>query len=188
MHSANHGQQPKILEDTTITTLSVKEASEATGYHTSYISKLILEKKLPASKDDRNRWQIRTTDLDKYMQSGNVKPRRAREYTKHDENSAKPKTLVTQLDEAKAEIEHLKSEIEKNNKQYKNSMALRDADIKNLKIEKSEWEQESNHLSARNEELKTETTELRAMLMEQSKDMQEFMKDVIKSVIGSPAR
>ena len=104
--------QPRILE-TVVTevekTLSVKEASETTGYSDVYITKLINEKKIKAVKGERGRWQIKVSELERWMNTRGVKPKRAEVTQKFDKPGQPEKTIHTRLAEALDEISKLKA-------------------------------------------------------------------------------
>lgn len=85
--------------------LTTKEASEATGYHTSHFNALIRDKTLPAEKDEKGRWQIKESDINKYLASPRVKPRRAKEYIDGKAGPRPDVSLLTQLDLKEKELQ-----------------------------------------------------------------------------------
>lgn len=91
--------------------LSTRECSAASGYHQTHFNSQIQAGKLKATKDEKGRWQVKQSDLDKYLSDKTVKPRRKPAFTEGAAGEGNEKSLLTQLDEKTKAYENLQLEL-----------------------------------------------------------------------------
>lgn len=162
-------------------TFSIKEAAAFTGYHVSHITKVVSDKILPAKKDERSRWAIKRSDLDDWMKTKTVKPKRTTEYTRFEKDNDDPKTILTLLEEAHDEIERLGKEVGAKDNGLADELKRREQELIILRKQVDDAESEAAFYRENNENMKTEMAQLR----EADRDNTKFMRELIKDMTGS---
>lgn len=97
----------KVLEDDP--QLTTKEAAEASGLQANHFIFQINQGNIKGSKDERGRWLIRNSELNRYLQTKTVKPKR--QYNKAPNKDIAETSLLTQLTEQTKENEILSAEL-----------------------------------------------------------------------------
>ena len=177
---------PVILEDVVDRELSIKEAAAATGWTTASVSKWVSDKDLPARKDERSRWKIKQSDLDKFMANKKVKPRRNAQVAKYDQDEEPPTSLFTQLDQAHAQIAELQAALATKEQTISKVETGQVAELTQLKIKVSEQEKELDLYEERAIELKDQVKEQAQMLAKYQDFMFQFVSETMRSITGSP--
>ena len=157
--------------------LSTKQAGAATGYHPTHFNAIILDGKLPATKDEKGRWQIKQSDLDKYLSTKSVKPRRSKDFTAQSANS--DKSLLTQLDEKEKIIEALNADIDAMAHEIDNIKADTATQLRGLRTTISEGEAKLGRAKNRIEGLKEENADLR----EENREHTDFLRTTLKELL-----
>ena len=174
-----------ILETTTEDRLlSTRQAAEASGLAQAHFNAQISAGNLPATKGEKGRWQIKQSDLDKYLNSRTVKPRRSKAFIEAE--AGKPETsLLTQLDEKKKEYDLLQAE-------HAALKRIIDENAKNHAKELSQVKANADVLLKTNESqiykiqsLEDENKDLRDQIYELNQYFREILQDVIQSMFGS---
>ena len=169
------------LEVTEERLLTTREASAATGYHATHFNAVILSKQLPATKDEKGRWQIKQSDLDEYLASKSVKPRRAKPYIKAE--SDKPeKSLLTQLDEKEKEVKNLQFELAASGRAIDDLKTQHSQKVDDLQVAISQAEERLQRAKNRIERLKEENNDLRIENLDHIKFMRETLTDLLQYV------
>ena len=175
----------KILEDKQDRTLSTREAAEATDFHQTHINKLLVEGKLKGTKGPTGRWAIKQSDLDKYMASNEVKPRRSKKVTQLEAENKPPKTLFTQLDEKHKEVEDLKRQLQLSQAALKQEQEQANQQIEGLEAELVRVGGQNEKQELRIKRLEDRNTTLEDQIYEHTQYVREVLKDVLKSIMGS---
>ena len=172
-------QDGAILETKNERLLSTRQAAEASGYHQTYFNSQIVAGKLPASKDEKGRWQIKQSDLDKFLASKSVKPLRSKEITKYDDDNAPAKSLLTQIDEKEKKIKDQQFELEASKRIIEDLKSKHDEQITEFRHAVSEGENKLNRAKNRIENLKTENQDLK----EENREHTDFLRTTIKDLL-----
>ena len=157
---------------------SIKEAAAHMGYHASYVTKMVAENTLPATKNEKNRWEITREDIESFMKNRSVKPRRAKELSKYESDDDDPKTVLTLLEEAHAEIKRLEKEVDSKDNGLADELKRREEEINLLRNQVETAEREAAFYREANDSLKNEITELRKKDAEHHKFMQDLIRDM----------
>ena len=157
--------------------LSTKQAGAATGYHPTHFNAIILDGKLPATKDDRGRWQIKQSDLDKYLSTKSVKPRRSKDFTAKSADSEK--SLLTQLDEKEKIIQALNADIDAMAHEIDDLKADNTEQLRSLRTSIADGEAKLGRAKNRIEGLKEENAELR----EENREHTQFLRTTLKELL-----
>lgn len=173
-----------ILETTEDRLLSTRQAAEASGFPQPHFNAQITSGKLPATKDEKGRWQIKQSDLDKYMKTASVKPRRSKAFIEAE--AGKPESsLLTQLDEKKKQYEMLQDEfnaLKRITDEHENGHRQEIAKIEKqvVELEKTKGIQAHKILS-----LEEENKDLRDQIYEHNQFLRESWQDFIHAFVGS---
>lgn len=97
----------KVLEDDPL--LTTKEAAEASGFQANHFIFQITQGNIKAQKDDRGRWQIRNSELNRYLQTKTVKPQR--QFPKTQTAEIPETSLLTQLTDTKKQLDIVRAEV-----------------------------------------------------------------------------
>lgn len=170
-------EHPKILQDNPL--LSTRQAAEETGFHATHFNALLLNGKLPGTKDEKGRWQIKRSDLDNYLKSNDVKPRRPRKYTKRENQDGPPKTVSAQLEDALARIERLKSQVAQKNEEAEELNGKVENWRRKYQKTVEEYNKRIDDYVAHNSKLEKENTELK----QDSKENLVFLRDLLKETM-----
>ena len=157
--------------------LSTKQAAAASGFHQTHFNAVITDGKLPATKDERGRWQIKQSDLDKYLSSKTVKPRRPKEFTNKTEGAET--SLLTQLDEKDKEIQNLKLELDASKRVIDDLNIKYEDEIQDLTANISEVEGKLQRAKNRIEGLKEENAELR----DENREHTGFLRSTLRELL-----
>ena len=171
--------------DTQERLLTTRQASAATGFHQTHFNSIILAGTLPASKDEKGRWQIKQSDLDKYLSSKTVKPKRDKKFNSADPD--KPETsLYTQLDEKN----HVITEKEKLIADLRDQLSAVKSTFKELQTQTSEEINDLQHqLDDKDSEIAKienqieELTENNKKLLDQIFENGEFLRNTIRQFV-----
>ena len=157
---------------------SIKEAAAHMGYHASYVTKMVAENTLPATKNEKNRWEIKREDIEAFMKNRTVKPRRAKELSKFESDDEDPKTVLTLLEEAHAEITRLEKEVNQKDRGLTDELKRREQEITLLRKQVEDAEREATFYRENSESMRSEIDQLREKDAEHSKFMRDLIKDM----------
>lgn len=168
-----------VLEDTPEERLlTTKQAGAASGFHPTHFNSQIIAGKIPATKDEKGRWQIKQSDLDKYLASKTVKPRRQKQFMTTEENE--PETsLLTQLDEKDRKVKNLVSELEASKRIIEEMTRKHKTKMEEMTRAVAEKENELGRAKNRIEGLKEENRDLKLENAEHTS----FLRDTIKDLL-----
>lgn len=159
--------------------LSTREAAAASGFHQTHFNSQIVGGKLPATKDEKGRWQIKQSDLDAYLANKSVKPRRSKEFIKKGEEAKPEKSLLTQLDEKETRLKSVTVELEAANNAMKDLKEKHAAEIQGMRTAISEGEDKLARAKNRIEGLKEEV----AGLTLENREHTEFLRTTIRELL-----
>ena len=161
--------------------LTTRDASEATGYHASHFNNIILQGKLAATKDESGRWQIKQSDLDQYLATKSVKPRRDKKYITA--KSDKPETsLLTQLDVKTKELENVQMELDAAKRILEDTKAKHLHEIETFRTAIKESENKLSRAKNRIESLKEENDSLYQENLGHVEFLRTSLSDLLKYV------
>lgn len=167
-----------ILEDVQERLLSTREAGQASGLHPTHFNSQILAGKLPATKDEKGRWQIKQSDLDAYLADRTVKPRRNKAFLTSEDG--KPETsLLTQLDEKNKKLSTLESELDASKRIIEDMKTTHARQLEDLRRAVSDGEDKLARAKNRIDGLKEENTELQL----ENREHTEFLRNTIKDLL-----
>ena len=158
--------------------LTTKQAGAASGFHPTHFNSQIIAGKIPATKDEKGRWQIKQSDLDKYLASKSVKPRRQSQVVKAEEG-APEKSLLTQLDEKDRKNKNLISELEASKRIIEDLTRKHSKQMEEQRRALSDSQNELGRAKNRIEGLKEENREMKIELAGHTDFMRETIKDLL---------
>ena len=171
--------EAKILQDERL--LTTKQAGAASGFHPTHFNSQIIAGKIPATKDEKGRWQIKQSDLDKYLASKTVKPRRQNQFTKTDDD--KPETsLLTQLDEKTRKNQNLIAELEASKRIIEDMTRKHATKLDEANRALTDKENELGRAKNRIEGLKEENRDLKLENAEHTEFLRTTIKDLLSYV------
>ena len=163
--------------------LSTKQAAEASGFHQTHFNAIISDGKLPATKDERGRWQIKQSDLDKYLASKTVKPRRQKQYTNTGDVKSEA-SLLTQLDHKTKAFENLQMELDSAKLLIEDNKAKHHVIVTDLRAAVAEGELKLQRAKKRIERIETENHDLRLEIKDHNDFLRTTLKEVLQSIMG----
>lgn len=174
--------EARILETKTERTFSVKEAAEACGLSDVYISNQIRDGAITASKDEKSRWQIKQSDLDKYLASKSVKPRKSAKFTAVAGDSGK--SLATLLDDEKTAHENLKTEHAAAKLKIETLEKAHKREIEILKQKNADQAADLNAEQRRCDNLQLEIESYKDQIADHNK----FLRDMVLNLVGTNSK
>lgn len=172
-----------VLQDAQQEYLGTREAGDLTGYHPTHFNSIILQGKLPATKDERGRWRIKKSDLEKYLASNAVKPRRDPKFTAKEEkaitSAAENVDLASQVTQQEKQIKHLSHELDTSKVIISDLKDVHAVELANSRRETAQTEEKLNRAKTRIERLKEENHELRL----ENNEHVNFLRTTIKDLL-----
>lgn len=165
--------------------LSTKGAAAATGFHQTHINKLLATGVLKGTKAENGRWSIKQSDVDEYMKSNKVKPRRPKAFLQKDEDGKPPKSLLTRLDEKDEEIQALKNELRNSKAAYQLLETDSNKDIEDLENALDKKDKEMKTLIEDMLTLKTRNNDLETEIREANQFIRDTHREVLNNVLGT---
>lgn len=158
--------------------LSTRQAAAASGFHQTHFNSQIQAGNLPATKDEKGRWQIKQSDLDAYMKTKSVKPRRNKTYMQTSEAEGET-SLLTQLDEKKRKVQNLCDELEASKRIMEEMTRKHAKQMEEQRRALADSQNELGRAKNRIEGLKEENKEMKIELAGHTDFMRETIKDLL---------
>ena len=180
-----------IITDIEDRWLSTKDAAEATGFAQTHFNTLLVKGTIQGEKGENGRWRFRQSELDKYLKSNEVKPRRARKFTETDKDNQPATSLFTQLDEHKKladekdqHIEILTGQLNAAKSQHSAKEAKTTNQINDLQSKIKEKTREIEQLREEIAELHEDKRQLLDEIFKHTEFLRNTVKDVIRGFCG----
>lgn len=172
--------QGVILTDKTDKLLTIKECSEATGFHTSYFGNLIRDKELEAAKNEKGRWLVKQSTLDAFLANKTVKPRRDPAFVKVEKPGDPPKSLLTQVQEKEKELEVLEAELVNADKIIDELRDTQEAALDALRIELRDMTRKADARGAKIERLEKDIVAFENQIADHNKYLRSTLDNVLQ--------
>ena len=181
-----------IITDIEDRWLSTKDAAEATGFAQTHFNTLLVKGTIQGEKGENGRWRFRQSELDKYLKSNEVKPRRARKFTETDKDNQPATSLFTQLDEHKKlaeekdqNIEVLTGQLNSAKSRYSNLETKTAAQISDLQTQLDDKDLEIERLREEISYLQDDRKDLLKEIFTNTEFLRNNVRDVIQGLCGT---
>ena len=183
-----------ILTDKEDRLLSTKDAANATGFHQNYFNTLLVKGTIKGEKNEKGRWQFKQSELDKYLASNAVKPRRAKKFMDKDTDNKPAKSLFTQLDEKEkiisekdARIAELNQQLTAAKSRYSDLENQTADEINDLQSQLDDKDVEIEKLNENIGNLQSRNIDLTGQIFEHNEFLRTTLSQVILGVLGTDA-
>ena len=182
-----NGRVLETKEDRMITT---RQAADATGYHQNHFNKLLGEGTIKGHKTENGRWQFAQSELDRYLASHAVKPKRHKKYMDKDADNKPAVSLLTQVDQKDKKIaelyeviKQLKTESQVSNRVLEDTKAQHAKQLKDLQANVNETEKRFKQAEKRIAGLEEENNNLASENLDHVQFLRDTLADVLKYVM-----